>query len=810
MTGKDLFDAVHQCEDQYIEQTAEKLLRSERKNQKMLLCFLHRESTWKINTKRTVVRRVVAMLLCIFVLGMGISALAMASDAFRKWMQEMFSGHEVTELSIGNPERENAEASTESLPDIPVDKNHRISLKDDMVVWGNRETVVAETHYDKKKEQIICDRVYRVQGNGLKKLTIHSYDGNYDGKPFSFEYVVVHQEIFGFNLEGAIGEVFGYVNAEDRSIYVKLLDDKEKQYKECIAKINLDTFEMEKLSGDQMYADCMISPGGTKMLCLYRTDNNASVLDLKTKKEKALAAVNGISRTDEIEFTDDNTILTYGDYVDEVRDGTTYSQQQIRRVDLSTGEVTGTYTGIGDISMEWESIRGKPLTLRNIVTGDTFAIENTDEEIHFLKKSGDYVLFGNKEENTSYFIANLSSQKSMEIDVPKEIYHQVEIYLAGDEKKLLIVGGAEGYIVDVSSLAAKADKQPELATESDKKADIPTDEKQMLTLKKDMQIYGEKESFVCEVHKNENEEEVIDSVYAIEENGLQQLEVKSFSGEYDGVPYSFSYVTIGNEVFGFNETGYCEILPYKKGDVIYASFSHVNKKSRTTKQCLAKINLETKEVTQISGNNMICNFLMSPDGKIILCNHRSAGYWSIFDIAARTEKRVDSLLGYLHTDEIKFLDTYTVLAYGEDIMTRQKDGSWQIDAQTYKIDLRTGEILEKYPGVAEFGMEWDYTTEGSILKLNNIITGENMTIKDVGKNLYPVGGIGNYILFGYDEDDEKPQEDYCLVNLEQKTSMKINIPKEMEGNIEMHLTVSEKKLLLTNGTEAYIVDVSQL
>lgn len=80
----------------------------------------------------------------------------------------------------------------------------------------------------------------------------------------------------------------------------------------------------------------------------------------------------------------------------------------------------------------------------------------------------------------------------------------------------------------------------------------------------------------------------------------------------------------------------------------------------------------------------------------------------------------------------------------------------------------------------------------------------------MGENLYPVGGIGNYILFGYDEDDEKPQEDYCLVNLEQKTSMKINIPKEMEGNIEMYLTVSEKKLLLTNGTEAYIVDVSQL
>lgn len=825
MTGKDLFDAVHQCEDQYIEQTAGKLLKSERKNRKISMWFFQRESTRETITKATVIRRMAAVLLCVFVLGMGISALAMASDAFRKWIQEIFPGHEVTELSIGNTGTGNAEASTESLPDIPADKNHRISLKDNMIVWGDRETVVAETHYDKKKEQIIFDRVYRVQGNGLKKLTINSYDGDYDGEPFSFKYVVGHQEIFGFNLEGAIGEVFGYVDAGDRSIYVKLLDNRGKQNKECIAKINLDTLEMEKLSGDQMYADCVISPGGTKMLCLYRADNYASVLDLKTKKEKKIAAVNGISRADEIEFTDDNTILTYGDYVDEVTDGTTYSQQQIRRVDLRTGEVTDTYTGIGDVSLEWESIRGEPLTLRNIVTGDTFSVEGTDAEIHFLKKAGDYALFGNKEKNTSYFIVNLSSQKSMAIDVPKEIYHQVEIYLAGPEKKLLLVGDTEGYIVDVSYLAvdeqeetgsgpnltAKAGKQPGPATESDKKPDIPTDENQMLTLKKDMRIYGERESFVCQVYENENEEDVIDAVYAIEEDGLRRLKVKSFSGEYDGVPYSFSYAAIGNEVFGFNETGYCEVLPYKKGDVIYAAFSHVNKNSRVTRECLAKINLETKEVTPISGDQMICNFLMSPDGKIILCNHRSDEYWSVFDIASRTEKRIDSLAGYLHTDEIKFLDTYTVLAYGDSIETTLPDGSVWMDSQTYKIDLRTGEILEKYPGTAELDMEWDYTTKGDTLQFDNIVTGESFTINGVGENVYTLSGTGSYFLFGYDEDEEEQSGTaYCLVNLAEQTFMKIHMPKELYFDVEMYLTVSEKKLFLTNGTEAYIVDVSEL
>lgn len=803
MTGKDLFEAIHQCEDRYIEQTAENLLQKTEKERKSSIWFFRgassrRNAEGRATVWETFARRAVAVLLCIFVLGMGISALAVASDAFREWIQEMFSGHEVTELDIGSAGAGDIDGTAESLPDIQADENHRISLKDGMIVWGDRETVVAETHYDNKKEQIVFDRVYRLQGNGLKELTIHSYDGDYDGRPFSFAYVIVHQEIFGFNLEGAIQEVFGYVNVGDgRSVYVQLSDDFGDQYKECIAKINLDTMEIEKLSGDRIYADCVISPEGTKLLCLYRADNYATVFDLKEKTEKKIEVVNGVSRASEIEFTDDNTILTYGDYVDEVKDGVTYSQQQVLKVDLRTGEVMDTYTGIGDVSMQWESVQGDPLILRNMVSGDTFSVEGTDARIHFMKRAGDYALFGNKEENAPYFLVNLSTRRSMKIDIPKEMSDQVEMYLAGAEKKLLLASDTEGYIVDVSQLAAG-------------KADIPEDENQMLTLKKGMRIYGETESFVCQVHEDENGEEVIDAVYAIGEDGLRELPVHSFSGEYDGEPYSFSYAVIGDEVFGFHETGHCTVLPYKNGDVFYVSLSHVKKNDRVTKECLAEVHPDTKEVTKISNDKMICNFLMSPDGKIILCNHRSDGYWSVFDIAARTEKRVDSLPGYLHTDEIRFLDTYTVLAYGEEIMTQLEDGSWQIDAQTYKIDLNTGEILEKYPGAADLGMEWNYTTKGNVLKLHNIITGEDMTIRDVRENLYTVAGAGDYILFGYDADDEKPREDYCLVNLAEQTFMKIDVPPELCNQLEMYPAVSEKKLLLTNGTEAWLVDVGEM
>lgn len=347
--------------------------------------------------------------------------------------------------------------------------------------------------------------------------------------------------------------------------------------------------------------------------------------------------------------------------------------------------------------------------------------------------------------------------------------------------------------------------------EKDRIPDIPADENQMLSLKNGMQIYGNTESFICKVHyENEGEKEVVEKIYAIQGNSLRELPIHSFRGEYDGIPYSFDYAIIGNEIFGCNETGYVEILPYKMGDNVYISPVKLGEEeSIIQKECLVEMNLKTNEATQISNDKMICNFLMIPDGKRILCNHRSDGYWSVFDIETRTEKKIDALNGYLHTDEIKFLDPDTVLAYGDFIETKQDDGSIYLENQTYKINLNTGEIMEIYVGAGDIDPEWNHTIEGNTMRFDSILTGESVTVKEMNENYCISDYKGNYLLLEEEREQETGTK-YCLVNLEQKTSMKINIPKEMEGNIEMHLAVSEKKLLLTNGTEAYIVDVSQL
>ncbi len=457
MTGKDLYEAIHQCDDEYIEKTAERIEKNLSRKSPSPKGFIPR--LWRHSAA---FRTAAAIFLCIVALGMGVSVLATASDAFREWLFDMFSGHEVTELHIGSDGNTAGNATDEpasskessgetSRPDIPADENHRISLKDNMLVFGDKETVVAETHYDEETENVKIDRVYGIQGNGLKELPVYSFQGEYDGVPFSFEYAICHQEIHGFNLEGAINEVFSYF--DEKSVYVQLMDDGEN-YKECIAKLDLETGIMEKLSGDKVYANCTMSPGGKVILCNYRADGYWTVFDLKEKTEKRIEAINAYTRGDEIEFLDDTTILTFGEDLLEKTDDGIRTQAQTCKVDLRTDQVLETYTGYGEVGMEWNSsVKKNTLELTNIVTGETFSIEGADKNTHFLGKAGDYAMYGDKEENNSpYFLVNLAKKTFMKINVPQEMHFDVEMYLAGAEKKLLLANETEAYIVDVSEL----------------------------------------------------------------------------------------------------------------------------------------------------------------------------------------------------------------------------------------------------------------------------------------------------------------------------------------------------------------------
>ncbi len=124
----------------------------------------------------------------------------------------------------------------------------------------------------------------------------------------------------------------------------------------------------------------------------------------------------------------------------------------------------------------------------------------------------------------------------------------------------------------------------------------------------------------------------------------------------------------GNKIYAFNYTGgITEIFSYYKNGIIYG----VREEKNATKGYLVEINLAEKTVKKkISGGNMICNFVMSPEGsKIFVQSQGADGYWSVFDIASQTEKKISQKLvnGYARTTEIEFLDENRILTYGESI-----------------------------------------------------------------------------------------------------------------------------------------------
>lgn len=84
----------------------------------------------------------------------------------------------------------------------------------------------------------------------------------------------------------------------------------------------------------------------------HRGDAYWSVFDVKTHTEKKIdtALVNGYARTSDIEFLDEDHILTYGEsvFMGEDENYETYC------INLDTLKIEKKYNGTGEIDMKWD------------------------------------------------------------------------------------------------------------------------------------------------------------------------------------------------------------------------------------------------------------------------------------------------------------------------------------------------------------------------------------------------------------------------------------------------------------------------
>ena len=347
-----------------------------------------------------------------------------------------------------------------------------------------------------------------------------------------------------------------------------------------------------------------------------------------------------------------------------------------------------------------------------------------------------------------------------------------------------------------------SDNGQSTASNPDNNIDIKADKNNHLSLGKNIDLVGDKESFIYKYHKN-GDDEIVDEVYSIQDNGLSKLAIKTFSGTYYGSSFSFDYSVINKEIFAFNQTGTLDSVDYvMDGDTVYAYFSKV-KGDTILKSSVAKLNLKTGIIDKFTDDNKICNTKMSPNGKMILFNYRAKGYWTALDTSTGKEIKIPGIDGYNHESQIKFIDDYHVLSLLE-ISTGNNAKTYSEQVCTNLIDLTTGKTLHTYKDYGEINVLWNYkyNEKNKSLKVYNITNKNSFTIPDMKSEDAAIADTnGNYVLFG---DLEEP-DTFCLCNLDTHKYIKFTIPKELRSDIEMYLSAVKSKMLITDGKDAYLV-----
>lgn len=340
----------------------------------------------------------------------------------------------------------------------------------------------------------------------------------------------------------------------------------------------------------------------------------------------------------------------------------------------------------------------------------------------------------------------------------------------------------------------------ETSTNSEKTEECKTPEGEM-KLSDNMEVVGRNETFILEYSKDNSEN--VKNVYSIKNNKLLSEQVNRFQGKYNDEDFSFDYIIKDKEICGFNYKGaVSEIFPVMKGRTIYAAL-YQEEKGKVVNEAIAEIDLDTNEIEKISNDKMICNFVMSPNGKTLLCNFRSKEYWSVFDLENKTQKKLKKRVmnGYTTADEISFVDDYHILTLGKPF-TKDKTEYYS----KYLINLKTRKVEKEFFNTkTDINFNYTYSFDNKEITIENIIEGAKFKINTDEKSIEPISASEKYAMFNTGSNGRM-----YLVNLEKQEWLKINIPVKSWENMNFYLMGKENKMLITFDKKAYIVDISDL
>ena len=435
MDGRKIFDAINTCDDVFIKEVVLDMENRRKKQDRFKRLFFNK------NQHLSGIRIAAAIVLFIVILGVGVKTTAHVSMLFRDWMENVFQKCDVTEIV--------PDSKTVDMGDS------KISLKNDVQMTGQNETFLYETSYDGIEEKM--EKVFSIEGKKQKELLKKKFEGHYKHLEISFEYSTIDNEIFAYNIHGAVEKVFPVM--QKNTIYA-VLETSAKEYRQNssqngkrLVAINLKTGEIQSELASKTVIDFVMAPNGRYALVQYNLiQSDGSVkrkwtsFDLQTKEEKNLEKLeNKNLEIDTLNFIDTTHIAVGGKVNNEGDYETLYY------TDISTGK-TKEYTECGNVTPEWNcdySVKKKTALFQNIVTGKEFLMKNIETNPSYsISIYKDYFLIWNEEDLSSY-LCNIKEKTAVKLNPPEELRYMLQVYFSQKENALLFTNEKEVYLVNL-------------------------------------------------------------------------------------------------------------------------------------------------------------------------------------------------------------------------------------------------------------------------------------------------------------------------------------------------------------------------
>ena len=416
MDGRKIFDAIDTCDDAFIEEVVLDMENRRKKRERLKRLFFDK------NQHLSGIRIAAAIVLFIVVLGFGVKTTAHISTLFHDWMENIFQKSDVMEIIPSS--------TTVNMGDS------KISLKNDVQMTGQNETFFYETSYDGTEEKV--EKVFSIEGKKQKEFSKKKFEGHYKHLDISFEYSTIDNEIFAYNMHGAVEEVFPVIQQDtvyavletSTGDYVQNSGQKEKgigQKRKYIVAINLKTGKVQSELASQTAIDFVMVPNGRYVLVKYNLiQPDGSVkrkwtsFDLQTKEEKNLKKLEEKNlEIDTSNFVDATHIAVGGKINSEGDYKTLYY------TDISTGK-TKEYNEYGNVTPEWNcdySAKKKTALFENIVTGEEFLIKA--------------------------YLCNIKRKTAVKLSPPEELRYTLQVYFSQKENALLFTNEKEVYLVNL-------------------------------------------------------------------------------------------------------------------------------------------------------------------------------------------------------------------------------------------------------------------------------------------------------------------------------------------------------------------------